>query len=66
MERNSLRRKSEATVNLKTGRFDDIDLAVIISSVSKAVQNLKIYDLQFQLPVTSVLRFTEHGFIFPT
>ena len=34
-----LKRKSTATVNLKTGRFATINSAVIISSVSKAVQN---------------------------
>ena len=33
-----LRRKSKATVILKTGRFDGIDSTDIISSVSKAVQ----------------------------
>ena len=32
-----LRRKNIAMVILKTGRFDNIDSAVIISSVSKAV-----------------------------
>ena len=32
-------RKSKASVNLKTGRFDNKDLAVIISSVSTAVYN---------------------------
>ena len=34
-----LSRKNTATLILKTGRFDDIDSAVIISSVDKAVQN---------------------------
>ena len=34
-----MKRKNEAAVNLKTGRFNNIDTAVIISSVSKAVQN---------------------------
>ena len=38
-DENILRRKNEATVKLKTGRFDNIDLAVIISSVCKTVQN---------------------------
>ena len=33
-----LRRKNKGTVNFKTGRFDNIDSTVIISSVSKAVQ----------------------------
>ena len=33
-----LRKTNEATVNLKTGRFDDRDSVVIVSSVSKAVQ----------------------------
>ena len=32
---------NKAAVNLKTGRFDHINLAVIISSVCKAVQNCK-------------------------
>ena len=36
---NSLRRKNKATVVFKTRHFDEIDLAVIISSISKAVQN---------------------------
>ena len=31
--------ENEAAVILKTGRFDSIDLAVIISSVCEAVQN---------------------------
>ena len=31
-----------AGVNLKTGRFDHIDSAVIISSVSKTVQNSRL------------------------
>ena len=31
--------KNKAIVNLKTGRFDNIDSAVIISSGNKAVQN---------------------------
>ena len=35
-----LRRKNKVRVNFKTGRFDNIDLAVIISSVSKAVQKI--------------------------
>ena len=34
-----LRRKSKATLILKTGRFDYMDSAAIISSVSLAVQN---------------------------
>ena len=37
----ALRRKNKAAVNLKTGRFDNINSAVIISSVCKAVQNCK-------------------------
>ena len=32
-------RAIKATVNLKTGRFDNIDSAVINSGVSNAVQN---------------------------
>ena len=40
-DENSLRRKNTPTVSLKTGRFDNIDWAVIISSVSKAVQSWK-------------------------
>ena len=36
-----LRRKNKAAVNLKTGRFDNTNSAVIISSVCKAVQNCK-------------------------
>ena len=31
-------RKNKATVILETGRFDNIDSAVIISNVSKAVR----------------------------
>ena len=42
-DENSLRSKSKATVNLKTGRFDNIESAVIISSVCKAVQNCVVY-----------------------
>ena len=39
-DENSLRRKTEAAVMLETGRFDNINLVVIISSVSnKTVQN---------------------------
>ena len=37
--KNSLSRKTKAEVILKTGRFDNIDSVVIISSVDKAVQN---------------------------
>ena len=36
-----LRWKNKVAVNLKTGRFDNINLAVIISSVCRAVQNCK-------------------------
>ena len=36
-----LRRKNKAAVNLETGRFDNINSVVIISSVCKAVQNCK-------------------------
>ena len=36
-----VRKKNKAAVNLKTGRFDNINSAVIISSVCKAVQNCK-------------------------
>ena len=35
----SLRKKNETTVILKTERFDNIDSAVIISSVNKPVKN---------------------------
>ena len=35
---NSLRRKNTTALNPNTGRFDKIDSAVIMSSVSKAVQ----------------------------
>ena len=35
--RNSAVRQEKATVNFKTGRFDNINSAVIISSASKAV-----------------------------
>ena len=34
---NSLMRKSKATVNFETGRFDKIDSAVIVSSVSNCL-----------------------------
>ena len=34
-----LKQENKSTVNLKTERFDKIDSAVIISSVSKAAQN---------------------------
>ena len=36
-----LRRKNKAAVNLKTGRFESIDSAVIISSASKAVYKVE-------------------------
>ena len=35
MDENSLKRKNQGTVILRTGRFDIMDSAVIISSVSK-------------------------------
>ena len=38
---------NNVAVNLKTGRFDNINPAVIISSVCKAVQNCKVQNLQF-------------------
>ena len=41
-EANRLRRKNKVTMTLKTGRFDDIDSAVIISSVSTAVQSFVV------------------------
>ena len=34
MDEDSLKRKNKATVNLTTGRFDNIDSAVIISSAA--------------------------------
>ena len=40
--KNSLERKNKAAVNFKTERFDNVDSAVIISSVCKAVQNCKL------------------------
>ena len=33
--------EEKATVNIKTGRFDQIDSVIIISSVSNAVHNCK-------------------------
>ena len=40
MEQKRLKeKKNKGTVNLKTGRFNNIDSAVIISGVSVAVQN---------------------------
>ena len=38
-QKNILMRKNRTSVTLKTGRFDNIDSAIIISSVSKALQN---------------------------
>ena len=38
---NNLRRKNKASVIHKTGRFDNVDSAVIINTVSKAIQNCK-------------------------
>ena len=53
-------RKNKAAVNLKTGRFDNINSAVIISSVCKAVQNLqyKTYfsSLSYFRPIFIVFR----------
>ena len=46
-DENSLKRKNKAAVILKTGCFDNIDLAVIINSVCKAVQNCKNLKLKF-------------------
>ena len=37
---NSLSRKNKAAVNLKTGRFDSIDSAIIISCVCKIARKL--------------------------
>ena len=37
----SSRRKNKSTAILETGRFDNIDSAVIISRISEAVQNWK-------------------------
>ena len=45
-----LGRKNKAAVNLKTGRFDNINSAVIISSVCKAVQNCKNCNLRHGRP----------------
>ena len=60
-----LRRKNKAAINLKTGRFDNINLAVIISRVCKAVQNcctalhtLLMMTAEFMLSKRPVLRFT--------
>ena len=41
-DENSFKRKNKTTVSLKTGRFNNIDQAVIVSSVGKAVQNCKL------------------------
>ena len=41
MGRNNLSRKNRVTVNLKIGRFDNINSAVIFSSVSKGNAKLK-------------------------
>ena len=53
-----LRRKNKAAVNLKTGRFDNINSAVIISSVCKAVQNCKMNLLQFCTALHTLLMMT--------
>ena len=45
------KKQIETGVNLKTGRFDNINSAVIISSVCKAVQNCKssaVYARQYK------------------
>ena len=45
--------RKKNTVDLKTGRIDNIDSAVIISSVCKAVQNLQcfVYNLLQKIPL---------------
>ena len=56
MDANSLRRKNKAAVNLKTGRFDNINSAVIISSVCKFIRAflylecMQVYTYSFVLP----------------
>ena len=59
-------RKNKAAVNLKTGRFDNINSAVIISSVCKAVQNninsaviiSSVYKSQFCTALHTLLMMT--------
>ena len=56
-----LSRKNKATAIRESGRFDNIDVAVIISSVSKTVKNLKFTLLmitaEYILSKRPVLRF---------
>ena len=54
----NLIRKNKAAVNLKTGRFDNINSAVIISSVCKAVQNCKFCTAQFCTALHTLLMMT--------
>ena len=56
-------RKNKATVMLKTRRFDNIDLAVIISSVSKAVQNRKRSFFQFRTALVTLLMMTAEAML---
>ena len=51
-----LGRKNKASVNLKTGRFDNVESGVIISSVSHA---------ESMVSKRPVVRFTEALFFFP-
>ena len=53
-----LKEKNKAAVNLKTGRFDNIDLAVIISNVCKAVQNCRFCTVLLVLTVLFCLAYS--------
>ena len=56
-DKNSLRRKNKAAVNLKTERFDDIGLGVTISSVCM-YNTLLMVTAKPVLSKRPVLRFT--------
>ena len=56
MEENSSRRKSKATVNLKTGRFDNIDSAFQFCTNLLALMMMIAESMMSNRPV---LRFTE-------
>ena len=57
---NNFGRKSEATGNLKTGRFDNADSAVIISSVCKVAKNRS---LQFCTALHTLLMMTAESML---
>ena len=56
-------RKNKATVNLKTGRFDSVDSAVINSGVCKAVLNCKYTTKQCKTALHTLLMITAESML---